>query len=395
MHRLECHYRSPPTPQEPREPGITFAKKGQAPWRLISENLTPGVDDRAILNSLEHIFCQRACNAPVTYILGWPIGWHKPKGNPFERRLVDYFSAIRAFLHAADTGSFSQAAKLVEVKTSTVSRYIDDLEKDLGIALFNRSTRGLVLTEGGRVFRQHVAVAIKSLDEAREITASLNSAPQGRLRVTMPRSFGRRHVIRHLPEFMDRYPKIEVDAVLTDDNLNMIEAGIDVAIRIGALADSQLIARQLAKHQRIVCASPTYLAQHGMPASPEDLAKHETLCLALVPDDKWLFVNGGKGAPLKERFVQLHSRLRVDDTEAALDLAIAGRVIAFLPTWAVGSALQTGKLVRLLPDWEAQPSRGTPSVWAVYPPKKTVSSKVRVFVDFYAAKFSQKGYWQA
>ena len=308
---------------------------------------------------------------------------------------MDYFSAIRAFLHAADTGSFSQAAKRVEVKTSTVSRYIDDLEKDLGIALFNRSTRGLVLTEGGHVFRQHAAVAIERLEEAREVTASLNTAPQGRLRITLPRSFGRRHVVRHLPEFMDRYPRIDVDAVLTDEVLNLIEAGIDVAIRIGALADSQLIARQLARHQRIVCSAPTYLARYGMPSSPEDLVNHETLCLGLVPDDKWLFVEGAQGTPAREVSVQLHRRLRVDDTDAAVDIAVAGRVIAFLPTWAVGSALREGRLVRLLPEWEAQPTRGTPAVWAVYPPKKTVSSKVRAFVDFYAAKFSQQGYWES
>ncbi|CAB3791202.1 HTH-type transcriptional regulator DmlR [Paraburkholderia ultramafica] len=303
---------------------------------------------------------------------------------------MDYFSAIRAFLHAAELGSFSKAAGKIEVKTSTVSRYINELEKDLGIALFNRSTRGLVLTEGGRVFREHAQVAMKSLEEAREITASLNSSPQGLLRVTMPRSFGRRHVIAHLPEFMDRYPRIDVDGVVTDDVLNIIDSGIDLAIRIGVLPDSQLMARQLAVHRRIVCASPGYLARHGTPASPKELVDHETLRFPLTPDDKWLLVNRGS-ATHGEIPVQLHGRLRVDDTEAMLDLAVAGQGIAMLPTWAIRTVFREGKLVQILPEWEAQPTRSEPAIWAIYPRKKTVSSKVRAFIDFYADIFRREG----
>ncbi|MGF6855906.1 LysR substrate-binding domain-containing protein [Paraburkholderia sp. CI3] len=308
---------------------------------------------------------------------------------------MDYFSAIRAFLHAAELGSFSKAADKVGIKTSTVSRYINELEQDLGIALFNRSTRGLVTTEGGRVFREHALIVIKSLDEAREITASLNTSPRGLLRVTMPTSFGRRHVIRHLPDFMDRYPKIDIDAVVTDDVLNIIDSGIDLAIRIGVLPDSQLMARQLAVHRRIVCSSPAYLAQHGTPASPEELASHTTLRMPLSTDDTWYFVNRTHRTVPQEVSVRLQSRLRVNDTEAVLDLAIAGRGIALLPTWAIGPAFRKGKLVQILPEWEAQPTRAAPAVWGVYPPKKTVSSKVRAFLDFYAAIFGQEGYWES
>jgi DNA-binding transcriptional LysR family regulator len=308
---------------------------------------------------------------------------------------MDYFSAIRAFLHAADLGSFSKAAGKIEVKTSTVSRYITELEQDLGIALFNRSTRGLVLTEGGRVFREHALLVVKSLDEAREITSSLNTSPQGLLRVTIPASFGRRHVIKHLPEFMDRYPKIDVDAVVTDAMVDIIESGIDLAIRIGALPDSQLMARRLAEHRRIVCASPAYVARHGALSSPKELADHATLRFPLPTDDRWILVNRVRGTQPEEVSVQLRGRLRVDDTEAVLSLAVEGRGIALLPTWAIGPALREGRLVQLLPEWEAQPTRAAPAVWAVYPPKRTVSSKVRAFIDFYAAIFSREGYWES
>ncbi|MGU7776105.1 LysR family transcriptional regulator [Burkholderia sp. MR1-5-21] len=315
---------------------------------------------------------------------------------------MDYFAAIRAFLHAADLGSFSQAAERIDVKTSTVSRYITELERDLGIALFNRSTRGLVLTEGGRVFRERALAAVQTLDDAREAAASLNASPKGLLRVTVPASFGRRHVVRHLPAFLARYPEIDVDVVVTDDVLNVIDAGIDVAIRIGVLHDSQLMARQLAVHCRVVVASPAYVEQHGSPATPDDLAQHATLRFSLASDDKWYFVrrnthgthdlHGTPGAPI-ESAVRLHGRVRIDDTDALLDLAIAGQGIALLPTWAVADAIRDGRLLHLLPDWAVQPSRTAPAIWAVYAPKKTVSSKVRAFIDFYAAVFADERDW--
>jgi DNA-binding transcriptional LysR family regulator len=308
---------------------------------------------------------------------------------------MDYFAAVRAFIYASDLQSFSRTAQQMKVKTSTVSRYITDLEADLGIALFNRSTRGLMLTEGGRVFREHALIAINAMDEARQATSSLNASPQGLLRVTMPGSFGRRHVIRHLPEFLERYPHIDIDAVMTDEVVNMVEMGIDVAIRIGVLPDSQLMARQLATHRRVVCASPEYIGLHGMPATPDDLSNHTALRFALASDDKWFFTRrAARRTRTEEVAVQLQGRVRADDTDTILDLAIAGCGVALLPTWSVGTALTDNRLVRMLPDWEARPTRSGPAIWAVYPPKKIVSSKVRAFVDFYAEMFGQEAYWK-
>ncbi len=312
-----------------------------------------------------------------------------------DEQTVDYFSAIRAFLHAADLGSFSKAAGKIEVKTSTVSRYIDELERDLGIALFNRSTRGLVLTEGGHVFREHALIVIRDLDEACAVASALNKSPQGVLRVTMPRSFGRRHVIPHLPAFLDEYPRIDVDAVVTDEVLNIIDSRIDLAVRIGALPDSQLMARQLAVHRRIVCASPGYVAENGAPGTPADLAGHAAIRFALKTDDKWFLVDTSHRERSEKVAVQLSGRVRINDTDAMQEMAIAGRGIALLPAWAVGRALREGKLVRLLPGWEAQPTRAAPAVWGVYPPKKTVASKVRAFLDFYAKLYARKDYWES
>jgi DNA-binding transcriptional LysR family regulator len=230
---------------------------------------------------------------------------------------MDYFSAVHAFVRAAELQSFSKAAREMAVKTSTISRYVSDLEKDLGIALFNRSTRGLVLTEGGRVFRERAILALDALDDARQATSSLNSTPQGLLRVTMPSAFGRRHVVPHLPAFMTRYPDIDLDLVLTGDTLNMIDAGIDLAIRAGVLSDSSLMARRLAPHRRIVCGSPEYFERNGMPSVPSDLAGHESLRVALPPGDKWFLTRTANSkAALEQTLVELKGRLRGNDSEA-------------------------------------------------------------------------------
>jgi DNA-binding transcriptional LysR family regulator len=307
---------------------------------------------------------------------------------------MDYFAAVRAFVHAAELRSFSKTAHEMAVKTSTISRYVSELETDLGIALFNRSTRGLVLTEGGRVFREHALLALQALDDARQVTSSLNRTPQGLLRVTMPSAFGRRHVVPHLPEFMKRNPDIDIDIVVTDQTLNMIDAGIDVAIRIGALPDSSLMAKRLAPHQRIVCGSPDYFERNGTPCVPDELAAYDSLRLSLLPDNRWLFIReGNTHAVPEQRLVELKGRFRGDDSEAVLDLALAGCGIALLPTWLAATALREGRLIHVLPEWEARTGRAEPAIWAVYPPKKIVSSKVRAFVDFYAGVIGEPPYW--
>lgn len=302
---------------------------------------------------------------------------------------MDYFASILSFLRAAEHGSFSRAADCLQVKTSTVSRHITELEKDLGIALFNRSTRGLVLTEGGRLFREQASGVMKSLDDAREITASLNRSPRGVLRVTVPTAFGRRHIVPHLPAFMSRFPKIDVDIDMRDEVVNLVETGFDLAIRIGALSDSDMMARQLADHRRVVCASPAYIAQHGAPDAPSQLGAHSCLRFSLSTDDRWVFVNKSADPSLKPIPVSLKGRVRLNDTEAMLELAILGHGVALLPTWACEHALRNGRLIELLPGWEARLQRAETAVWAVYPRKKTVSSKVRAFIDFYAGIFAQ------
>jgi DNA-binding transcriptional LysR family regulator/uncharacterized protein YjbJ (UPF0337 family) len=313
---------------------------------------------------------------------------------------MDYFAAMRAFVRSVDLGSFSKAAGEEGVKVSTVSRHVSALEADLGAALLNRSTRNLHLTEAGATFYRHAIRILGEVEEARTATTSLNQRPRGVLRINIPGAFGRRHVMPHLPDFLAAYPDISVDATLTDATVNLIETGTDVAIRIGTLADSSLVARHLAPHRRALVASPGYLALQPPPLAPPDLLRHTCLPFALQPTDAWYFVPVATGAAQRDPDaaepleVKIGGRLRANDSEALLGAARDGLGIALLPTWLIGEDVRAGRLVALLPAWEAQIAPGPDrAIWGVYPPKKVVAPKVRAFFTFIAQRFGKPPYW--
>lgn len=306
---------------------------------------------------------------------------------------MDYFAAMRAFVHAVDLGSFSKAAAQEAIKVSTVSRYVSALEADVNAALFNRSTRRLHLTEAGSAFYDRAVQILADVEAARLATISLNARPQGLLRINVPAAFGRRHIVPHLRDFLAAYPDIRVDATLTDATVDLIDSGADLAVRIGALPDSTLVARRLAPQRRVPVASPVYLAERQPIAEPGALAGHQCLSFALQPRDVWYFRRHGDPAaePVE---IALHGRLRANDSEALLDAALAGLGVALLPTWLVGQALHAGQLVPILPAWEGLIAPGPErAIWAVYPPKKVVSPKVRAFLGFLERCFGKPPYW--
>lgn len=306
---------------------------------------------------------------------------------------MDYFAGMRAFVRAVELGSFSRAAAEEGVKVSTVSRYVTALEADLGAALFNRSTRRLHLTEVGTTFYDRAVRIVAEVADARLAATSLNVRPQGLLRINIPGAFGRRHVVPHLRDFLAAYPDIQVDATLTDETVNLIASGADVAVRIGALADSTLVARRLAPQRRLLVAAPAYLADRRPVAVPSDLEDHDCLLFALQPKQVWYFL--AHDPPTTEPLeVPVHGRLRANDSEALLDAVLASLGIALLPTWLTGEAIMAGRLTPLLPDWEALIAPGPQrAIWGVYPPKKVVSPKVRTFLSFIEARFGKPPYW--
>jgi DNA-binding transcriptional LysR family regulator len=306
---------------------------------------------------------------------------------------MDYFAAMRAFSRAVELGSFSKAAAEEGVKVSTVSRYVSAIEADLGAALFNRSTRRLHLTEVGKSFYKDAVRILDDVADARLAATSLNASPQGLLRINIPGAFGRRHIVPHLSDFLSAYPDIRVDATLTDETVDLIASGADLAVRIGALTDSSLVAQRLAPHRRVLVASPAYLAQRPPIEAPRDLEDQACLAFALQPKEAWYFRRHGES--LEEPIeVAVRGRLRANDSEALLDAALAALGVALLPTWLAGEDIVAGRLIALLPTWEALiapgPDRG---IWGVYPPKKVVAPKVRAFLAFLHWRFGKPPYW--
>jgi len=239
----------------------------------------------------------------------------------------------------------------------------------------------------GQAFYERCTRIISDLDEAERAVADLHSAPRGRLRVNAPLSFGLLHLAPAVAEFMERFPAIEIDIDLNDRYVDLFDEGYDVAVRIGRLRDSSLIAKRLAPNRRVICASPAYLEKHGTPAVPEDLAQHRCLLYTNVPTaDQWQFKVDGE-----TRAVRVNGCLRANNGDILLASAIAGHGITVAPTFMCGEALASGALRCLLSAYSFSDS----AVFAVYPQNRHLSPKVRAFVDFLAARFGPEPYWDA
>lgn len=293
---------------------------------------------------------------------------------------MDRLAAMTAFARVAETGSFSEAARRLRSSKSVVSRQIAALESELGVRLLHRSTRALTLTEAGRSYFDQLVRILADIDEANLSVSHLQAAPRGRLRVNAPMSFGIRHLAPAIPDFLARCPEVEIDLTLNDRFVDLVDEGFDMAVRIGQLIESSLVARRLAPLRRVVCASPAYLAARGTPTTPDDIAGHECLCYSnMSAGNEWKFVDrDGRPWP-----VEIKGRLRINNGDAIRVAALNGLGLACLPTFIVGEDLRAGTLVPVLT--EAMHQDG--AVFAVYPHARLLSPKVRVFIDFLAERF--------
>lgn len=305
---------------------------------------------------------------------------------------MDYLSALHLFVRAVETGSFSKAAVAVNAKTSTVSRAIASLEHDLGVSLFHRTTRRSQLTEPGATFYEQARDVLRRLDEARDAASAMEGRPQGLIRLQVPGAFARLHIMPFVPDFLAAYPDIRLDVSLTDVRVDLLAVGTDLAIRIGPLIDSSLIARKLAPHRRVVCASPAYLEHRPAIEEPADLMQHNCLVYTLQPTDRWFFRRHGDTADGFEE-VPITGTLRADDSEPLRDAAVADVGVVLLPTWLVGEDIKAGRLRHVLPGWSAMIATKPSGVFGVYPPHRLVPPKVRVFLDFAQKRFGRPPYW--
>ncbi len=303
---------------------------------------------------------------------------------------MDMLVAMQTFVRVVEQGGFSRAAGLLDVRTSAVSRAVSGLEKELGVDLFNRTTRSLHLTEPGSTFYRHALSALREVEEARNAVSALRDHPRGSLRLALPDAFARLHVMPHMGEFLARYPDLRLDLLLSDVRVDPVSIGADAAIRIGPMLDSSLVARKLAPHRRIACASPAYLARHPPPRRPDDLLQHNCLVYSLQPSHHWFFVDPAG----KEVSVPVVGRVRADDSEPLRALALDGVGVVLLPSWLIGDDLRAGRLKPILPDWRAMIATQPSGIFGLYPPHRAVPSKVSAFLDFLQHKFGRHPYWE-
>ncbi|XVJ50047.1 LysR substrate-binding domain-containing protein (plasmid) [Pseudomonas sp. UBT] len=301
---------------------------------------------------------------------------------------MDYFTALTAFVEAAEGNNFSRAAERLGIKASTVSRYVKDLEQDLGIALFNRSTRMLHLTEGGQTFLMHARRVLDELEQAKAATSALNQEPRGLLKLNLPPAFARHHILPVLNLFLARYPQIKLELVLDDDQVNLIHSGVDLAIRIGALPDSTLKARKICDGKYWLVASPAFCMEHPAPATPADLAGLPAI-VSTNAAGHFAFARADELLP------RVHNDgVRINDLDAQLIAARQGLGYALLPDWLVAKSIAAGELQVWLEQWEIRGAEQAYAVWFVYPPKRIVSSKVRCFIDFIVEQLGDTPYWK-
>lgn len=299
---------------------------------------------------------------------------------------MDRLAALEAFVKVAETQSFSEAARRLRASKSVVSRQIAALEAELGARLFQRTTRSMTLTEAGRGYFERASRILADLEDANLSVSQLQATPRGQLRVNAPMSFGLLHLAPALPDFLERYPDVDVDLTMNDRFVDLIDEGFDLAVRVGKLEDSSLVARKLVPVRRVVCASPDYLKARGVPQTPNDLTHYDCLCysnLSMAHD--WRFVTE-KGEPWP---VEVKGRLNVNNGDALKIAALRGLGFVNLPTFIVGSELQAGTLVTVLDRFIPQDA----SLSAVYPHSRHLSPKVRAFVDFLAERFGPRPYW--
>ncbi len=300
---------------------------------------------------------------------------------------MDRLAAMTAFVRVAETRSFSEAARRLRISKSLVSRQVAALETDLGVRLFNRTTRSLALTEAGRGYFDQLVQILADIDTANQSVSQLQAVPKGVLRINAPMTFSTTHLTPAIPDFLARYPDVEIDISMNDRLVDLTEEGFDMAVRIGRLRESSLIARKIAPVRISVCASPAYLERYGTPASPADLADHACLRYTnMSPTDEWSF-HHEDGRPWA---IQLgRCPLRANNGDALRIAALKGLGITILPTFMVGPDLQAGALASILTPY----IRHEGGVYAVYPPTRHLSPKVRAFVDFLADRFGPTPYW--
>ncbi len=286
---------------------------------------------------------------------------------------------MKAFVAVADAGHFATASERLGLSRAMASKLVMDLEAHLGLRLLNRTTRKVSLTDPGAAYLERCRDILAALEEAEREIAAQASEPVGRLRVTAPMSFGASHVAPQIAVFAARHPRVNVDLVLNDRLVDLVEEGYDLAIRIGRLADSSLIAKRIAATRLVVCASPDYLAAHGRPGKPADLANHECVLYSYASAGAvWTF-SGSEG----QENVRVGGRVACNNGEAICAMAIKGLGVILQPDFIVTPHLQSGALEQILAEYNKEAT----GVYAIHASHRHVPLKLRKFVELLSTAF--------
>ncbi|MCB1614145.1 MAG: LysR family transcriptional regulator [Xanthomonadales bacterium] len=294
--------------------------------------------------------------------------------------MADVLSWYRSYVRVVETGSFSAVAAELQSTQPSISRQVAALERHLGTLLLQRSTRALSLTEDGRAFYAQALRVLAAVDDAEGVVGKGRSAPRGVLRLACPVVFGRMHLAPLMPALLRHYPELAMDLVMSEAKIDLVEEGIDLAIRIGDVADEQLIARPIGTTQRITLAAPAYLARRGRPQHPQELGAHEcVLFSSLSTPEIWQF-----DSPEGAIAVRVQGRLRSNNSEAVRAAVAGGLGIGVLPTWHFSESLEAAGLERILEGFEPAPM----TINAVYSSRRYLAPKVRAVIDFLVAEFA-------
>lgn len=299
---------------------------------------------------------------------------------------MDRLRAFEVFVTVVSRGGFARAAEVLGTSPANVTRYVNELEAHLGTRLLNRTSRTLSLTEGGETLYARCKSILDDVADTEGLVSSASVQPRGRLRINAPVSFGIQYLAPLWPDFMRKYPGIEIDVGLIDRVVDIVDEGYDLAIRISRAGSSNHAARKLATSRNILCASPDYLARAGVPATPADLMEHRCIGYTYAATgDEWQLIDAGR----KTHTVKVDCHLHTNNGDTARAAALAGQGVIWQPTFLIGNDLRAGTLVRVLPEY-CLPEI---DILAMYPSRRHLSARVRVMIDFLVDAFGGTPPW--
>ncbi len=291
---------------------------------------------------------------------------------------------VEVFVRSVELGSFSALARAWRVKPSSVSRQVAALEDELGVALLSRTTRKLSLTEAGAVLFERARIILDDLDDAGRTAAEYTSTAQGKLRLSAPVALGRRYVAPLIGPFLAAHPGLDLEIDLHDRYVDLVGEGYDAAIRAGHVRDDGLVAKKLARNDRILCASPDYLKRQGAPRTPEALEAHDAVVFRYVDaTDVWRLRRGDQ-----VRAVRVRSRVASNNGDLLMEATVQGLGVALVPAWLAAEALETGRVERVLTEYDVTATDFDAHLHLLFPSRRLLPAKVRVLVAFLESAFS-------